>query len=108
MVFHSIIPDLTPCDFYLWGSLKDTMYKTNHTLEKLSNICHMIAISWEDFYLWGSLYKTNHTLVKLSNVCHAIAISWEERQRVNNVLHQYTYFSQEGRIFSICCSTGEY
>jgi hypothetical protein len=27
---------LTPCDFYLWGSLRDKVYKTNsHTLEEL-------------------------------------------------------------------------
>jgi hypothetical protein len=64
--------------FICGGSLKDTMYKTYHPLEKLCNICHKIAISWE------------------------------ELQRVNNVLHQYTDFSQEGKIFSICCSTGKY
>ncbi|KAJ9575347.1 hypothetical protein L9F63_025702, partial [Diploptera punctata] len=29
---------LTVCDFYLWGSLKDKVYKTNpHTLEELKN-----------------------------------------------------------------------
>jgi hypothetical protein len=35
-------PDLTPCDFYLWESLKDKVYKTNpHSLEELrNNICH--------------------------------------------------------------------
>jgi hypothetical protein len=28
-------PDLTACDFYLWGSLKGKVYKTNpHTLEE--------------------------------------------------------------------------
>jgi hypothetical protein len=28
-------PDLTPCEFYLWGSLKYKAYKTNpHTLEE--------------------------------------------------------------------------
>jgi hypothetical protein len=31
-------PDLTPCDFYLWGSLEDKVYKRNpHTLEELRN-----------------------------------------------------------------------
>jgi hypothetical protein len=54
------------------------------------------------------MYKTNHTLEKLSNIYHEIAISWEELQKVNNMLHQYTYFSQEGKIFGICWSTGEY
>jgi hypothetical protein len=30
--------DLTPCDFYLWGSLKDKVCKTNpHTVEELRN-----------------------------------------------------------------------
>jgi hypothetical protein len=34
-------PDLTPCDFYLWGSLKDRVYKTNtHTLEELGHNIH--------------------------------------------------------------------
>jgi hypothetical protein len=29
-------PDLMPCDFYLWGSLKDKVYKRNlHTLHEL-------------------------------------------------------------------------
>jgi hypothetical protein len=33
-----------PCDFYLWVSLKDKLYKTNpYTLEELrNNICHEI------------------------------------------------------------------
>jgi hypothetical protein len=30
------LPDLTPCDFYLWGNLKDKVYRTNpHTKEEL-------------------------------------------------------------------------
>jgi len=35
-------PDLSPCDFYLPGRLKDKVYKTNpHNLEELTNnICH--------------------------------------------------------------------
>ena len=33
-LFYS--PDLTVCEFYLWGSLNDKIYKTNpHTLDKL-------------------------------------------------------------------------
>jgi hypothetical protein len=29
-------PDLNPCDFYLWGNLKDKVYSNNpHTLVKL-------------------------------------------------------------------------
>jgi hypothetical protein len=28
----------TPCDFYLWGGLKDKVYKSNpHTLQELQN-----------------------------------------------------------------------
>jgi hypothetical protein len=31
-------PNLIPCDFCLWGSLKDKVYKTNpHTLDELRN-----------------------------------------------------------------------
>jgi hypothetical protein len=31
-------PDLTPCDFYLWESLKDKVYESDtHTLEELRN-----------------------------------------------------------------------
>ena len=30
------LPDLTACDFYLWGNVKNKVYKTNpHTLDKL-------------------------------------------------------------------------
>jgi hypothetical protein len=37
-------PDLTPYEFYLLGSLKGKVYKTNpHTLEELRNICHKIS-----------------------------------------------------------------
>jgi hypothetical protein len=64
-------PDLTPCDFYLWGNLKDKVYKTNpHTLEKLrNNIC-----------------------------CKISAISGEELQRVNtNMFRRDTECIQSGR-----------
>jgi hypothetical protein len=44
-LWHPHSPDLTPCDFYLWGCLKDQVYKTNpHTLEELrNNNCHEIS-----------------------------------------------------------------
>jgi len=44
-------PDLTCCDFYLWGSLKDIVYKTNpHNLEQLKNNCREIStISGQEF-----------------------------------------------------------
>jgi hypothetical protein len=43
-------PDLSPYDFYLWGSLKDKVYKANpYTLEELRNIrCEILAISGEE------------------------------------------------------------
>lgn len=38
-------PDLTPCDFYLWGALKEKVYRSNpHTLDELkTNIRQEIA-----------------------------------------------------------------
>jgi hypothetical protein len=40
----SCVLDLTTCDFYLWCSLRDKVYKTNpNILEELRNICHNIS-----------------------------------------------------------------
>jgi hypothetical protein len=62
-------PDLTPCDFYVWESLKEKVYKTNpHTLEELRNNIH----------------------------CETSAISGEELQRANTVFHRYTECIQLG------------
>jgi hypothetical protein len=38
-------PDLTPCDFYLWGNLKERVYQTNpRSLEDLKDgICREIS-----------------------------------------------------------------
>jgi hypothetical protein len=38
-------PDLTTCDFFLWGHLKSTVYESNpHTIQKLKdNINHAVA-----------------------------------------------------------------
>lgn len=37
-------PDLTPCDFFLWGYLKSRVYVTNPTnLQLLKNIYHELA-----------------------------------------------------------------
>jgi hypothetical protein len=38
-------PDLTTCDFFLWGHLKSTVYKSNpHTIQELKdNISHAVA-----------------------------------------------------------------
>jgi hypothetical protein len=76
-------PDLTPCDSYLWGSLKDKVCKSNpHILEELrSNIrCEI-----QQF-----LGKNSR---ELRPMCFAGTLS---------------AFGQEGSIFSICCSTGEF
>jgi hypothetical protein len=65
----------------LWGSLKDKVYKTNpHILEELRNDIH----------------------------CEISAVSREELQRVNMFSGALSAFGQEGNIFSICCSTGEF
>jgi hypothetical protein len=60
--------DLTPCDFYLWGSLRVKVYKTNpHTVEEL-----------------------RHNIRPQDST-----ISGEELQRVN-VFHRYTECIQSG------------
>jgi hypothetical protein len=42
-------PDLTPCDFYLWGILQDKVYKTNpHTLEKLRSNVRLLQFLWKN------------------------------------------------------------
>jgi hypothetical protein len=28
------LPDLTPCDYYLWGTLKDKVYRMNSHMEE--------------------------------------------------------------------------
>jgi hypothetical protein len=74
--------DLTTCDFYLWGSLKENVYKTNlHTMEEVRNISNDIP-----------------------------TISDEELQRVNNsVFRRHTECIRSGgQRFQHCCSTGEF
>jgi hypothetical protein len=76
-------PDLTPCDFYLWESLKDKVCKTNsHTLEELRNNIRreISAISWKNSR-------------ELTSSCSAGTLS---------------AFGQESNIFSICCSAGAF
>jgi hypothetical protein len=37
-------PDLNPCDFYLWGNLKNKVYSNNpHSLDELKHICETIT-----------------------------------------------------------------
>jgi hypothetical protein len=37
-------PDLNPCDFYLWGNLKNKVYSNNpHALDELKHICETIT-----------------------------------------------------------------
>jgi hypothetical protein len=67
----------------LWGSLKDKVYKTNpHTLEELR---HNTAARFKQFPGKNSR--------ELTTMCSAGTLS---------------AFGQEGNIFSICCSTGEF
>jgi hypothetical protein len=75
-------PDLKPCDFYLWGSLKNKVYKTDpHTLEEV-----------------------RHDIRR-----EISTVSGEEFQKVNNVFRRYTEcIWSGGQHFSICCSTGEF
>jgi hypothetical protein len=62
-------PDLTTCDFYLWGRLKDNLYKTNpNTLEDLRN----------------------NIRLEIST------ISGQEHQRVDNVFRSYTECIRSG------------
>jgi hypothetical protein len=63
-------PDLTSCDSYLWGILKDKLYKTNpHTLEELKN----------------NIHRENSTISK------------QEHQKVNNVFRSRTHCIPSGR-----------
>jgi hypothetical protein len=77
-------PHLTACDFYLWGSLKYKVYKTNpHTLEE----------------------------VRRKIRSEISTISEENLQRVKSLLRGCILLialGQEGNIFSICCSTGKF
>jgi hypothetical protein len=37
-------PGLNPCDFYLWGNLKNNMHSSNpHTSDELTHICDTIT-----------------------------------------------------------------
>jgi hypothetical protein len=86
IISHSLRPphsyDLT-CDFYLWGSLRVKVCKTNTcTLEEPRNkILSKIL----------EIVRKNST--GLTPACSAGTPS---------------VFSQEGNIFSICCSSGEF
>ncbi|XP_069695687.1 uncharacterized protein [Periplaneta americana] len=61
-------PDLTPCDFYLWCSLKDKVYKSNpRTLDELqSNIREEIANISE-----AELQRVNKNVLRRYNACLA-------------------------------------
>lgn len=32
-------PDLTPCDFYLWGRAKEVVYRTQNQAHNLGGVC---------------------------------------------------------------------
>jgi hypothetical protein len=69
------------CNLYLYGSLKDKVYKTNpHILEDLTNNRHEISTTpGEEFQ-------------RVKATCSADILST---------------FGQEGKILSTCCSSGE-
>jgi hypothetical protein len=51
-------PDLTTCDYFLWGHLKSTVYETNpHTIQELKgNISHAVAAISVTILHWVYLY----------------------------------------------------
>ncbi|CAF1626249.1 unnamed protein product [Rotaria magnacalcarata] len=57
-------PDLTPCDFFLWGWAKEEVYKTNpKTLTELeAQICTVLNNIPEEFL---KNYSTNNVQVRL-------------------------------------------
>jgi hypothetical protein len=53
-------PDLTPCDFYLWGNLMDKVYRTNpHTEEELKERIRreILEVSLEELQVNFNLFK---------------------------------------------------
>jgi hypothetical protein len=76
-------PDLTPCDFYLSATLKDKVYKKIPTLWENQDTTS--AARFQQFPGKNSR--------ELTTTCSAGTLS---------------AFGQEGNIFSICCSTGEF
>jgi hypothetical protein len=69
-------PDLNPCDFYLWGTLKEKVYINNpHSLEELqANIRHEISavpiqqlrrVSVNIFSLWDACLEAEGLYFKI-------------------------------------------
>jgi hypothetical protein len=49
-LWPSCSPDLSVCDFYLWGKLKQNMYRNNpRTLEALENEIRCFDADWHHF-----------------------------------------------------------
>jgi hypothetical protein len=59
-------PDLTTCDFFLWGHLKSTVYETNpHTIQELKdNISHAVAAI--DITI---LYRVYLNMIRRAQLC---------------------------------------
>ena len=60
-------PDLTPPDFFLWGHIKEQVYKDN-----VSNITHLKQKITEEFEKLKndiSLYSVQMSLIRRANLC---------------------------------------
>ncbi|KAJ4433388.1 hypothetical protein ANN_15647 [Periplaneta americana] len=61
-------PDLTPCDFYLWSSLKDRVYRSNpRTLDELKNNIQREIVKISD----AELQHVNQNVIRRYNTCLA-------------------------------------
>lgn len=59
-------PDLTPCDFFLWGWAKEKVYQTKpHTLEQLETRIHEVIENVPFEFLQKSVVSINDRLRKL-------------------------------------------
>ena len=59
-------PDLTPCDFYLWGYVKEEVYKSNpQTLDQLENSIRVVISDIPRELLLKTCESLRERLVKL-------------------------------------------
>lgn len=61
-------PDLTPCDFFLWGALKDTVYRNNPaTLDELESLigvaCDSISVETLQDVMSNFIVRLRHLIV---------------------------------------------
>ncbi|KAJ4442965.1 hypothetical protein ANN_04601 [Periplaneta americana] len=75
-------PDLSPCDFYLWGKLKSQVYSNNpHTLEELQqNIENAIAAIPQ-----AELLRVSHNFMKRAQRC--IDVNDQRLSRYHQPMH---------------------